>query len=131
MTLLEYTDIDLNKIISFYDFSVNDIIKVAIPFDLLNEILYFKRYQSIKNRFCNIKTKNQEIKQKNKCSFIIQINKSMIYKRFKEKFDGKISWFEHTPRDILLLSRKINSKYSTSHVEVPNYIFEHKNKFIY
>ena len=111
LTLLECTNIDLNKIISFYDFSVNDIRKVAIPVDLLNEILYFKRYQSIKNSFLNIKTKNQEIKQKNKRSFIIQINKSMIYKRFKEKFDGEISWFEHTPRDILLLSRKINSKY--------------------
>ena len=103
LTLLEYTDIDLNKIISFYDFSVNDIRKVAIPVDLLNKILYFKRYQSIKNSFRNIKTKNQEIKQKNKRSFIIQISKSMIFKRFKEKFDGKISWFEHTPRNILLL----------------------------
>ena len=64
LTLLEYTNINLNKIISFYDFSVNDIRKVAIPVYLLNLILYFKRYQSIKNSFRNIKTKNQEIKQK-------------------------------------------------------------------
>ena len=67
--------------------------------------MYYKIYANLNKRFSNKKSNKPLFDKNAEFSFIIDLNESLIYKRFRNKFKGKIKRFKHTPGDIYKLSK--------------------------
>ena len=114
---IKYNNVSQSKTIEFYDFTINATREVYLCDELFNELMYLKTLSKLKTHNI-LSNSNEEISDTNiENQLIFGSSSSVIYRRFKNKFNHKIEWFIYTPGDIMKLSLKVKTMKSEDELE--------------
>ena len=123
---IRFSDISQYKSIKFYDFSINDVRDFILSHDPFNDLMFYRHHCILKNKRINEKHNRFYIEEEIEYSLINPKSQSMIFNRFRTKFNGKVEWFNYSPEDIFKLSKKMREKYLNFNESISRSIFEDK-----
>ena len=106
----EFDDVDKDGFIHYIDFKTGKDSKILLDDDLICFILEYVCYKGEGHKYFK-KIKRTLRNGKNREGiFIVNKTYQNVYKRFLNKFVGKLKWFNYTPKEIVSINeRKVHS----------------------
>ena len=110
LCMLKFDDVDKDGFIHYIDFKTGKDSKILLDDDLICFILEYVCYKGEGHKYFK-KIKRTLRNGKNREGiFIVNKTYQSVYKRFLNKFGGKLKWFNYTPKEIVSINeRKVHS----------------------